>query len=60
MGQVDYNHINQLQRQVDQHRASLSTATAEIASIDEKLERLRCARLLLERFKEMFIRSRSL
>ncbi|HFR5304075.1 TPA: DUF5082 family protein [Streptococcus equi subsp. zooepidemicus] len=44
MGQVDYNHINQLQRQVDQHRASLSTATAEIASIDEKLERLRCAK----------------
>lgn len=41
MGKVDYNQVYQLQRQVNRHRSSISSAKTTIATIDEKLQRLR-------------------
>ncbi|MBF0818411.1 YwqH-like family protein [Streptococcus acidominimus] len=44
MGKMDDAQIYQLQGQVDTHYANLSAASATIASIDEKLERLRAVK----------------
>lgn len=41
MGKVDYNQVYQLQRQVNRHCSSISSAKTTIATIDEKLQRLR-------------------
>ena len=44
MGEVDYMQIDSLQRQVNAHSASISSAQSRITTIDEKLERLRTAK----------------
>ena len=44
MGEVDYMQIDSLQRQVNAHYASISSAQSRITTIDEKLERLRTAK----------------
>ena len=44
MGEVDYMQIDSLQRQVNAHSASISSAQSRITTIDEQLERLRTAK----------------
>ena len=44
MGEVDYMQIDSLQRQVNVHSASISSAQSRITTIDEQLERLRTAK----------------
>lgn len=44
MGEVDYNQIYSLQRQVNTHSASISSAQSRITIIDAQLERLRTAK----------------
>lgn len=44
MGEVDYNQIYSLQRQVNAHSASISSAQSRITIIDAQLERLRTAK----------------
>ena len=45
-GEVDYMQIDSLQRQVNAHSASISSAQSRVTTIDEQLERLRTARSL--------------
>ena len=44
MGEVHYMQIDSLQRQVNAHSASISSAQSRITTIDEQLERLRTAK----------------
>lgn len=44
MGEVDYMQIDSLQRQVNAHYASISSAQSRITTIDEQLEHLRTAK----------------
>ena len=44
MTKVDYERINGLQCQVNNHQSNINQATSKIAAIDEKLSRLRDAK----------------
>ena len=55
MGEVDYMQIDSLQRQVNAHSASISSAQSRITTIDEKLERLRTAKKSVGEIQKRFM-----